>query len=223
MNKSIKSIRLETRGRRVVAEHAIDPGASWSGLVRTGEVLRIIDLEGQQAVDFLCYDAGDFHARYNAANTMKMARNVYLSTGVTLYSEYALPLMTIVADTCGGHDTIGGCCSAEMNLLRYGKHTPNCRANFLRELARYGRDERDLAANANFFMNVPVGRDGSMAIADGQSKAGDYVDLRADCDVIAMLSNCPQRYNPAAGYDPSAVRVVHFARARRKGSQERNS
>jgi uncharacterized protein len=118
-------------------------------------------------------------------------------------------LMTVVADTCGRHDTIGGCCSKESNRLRYGvDDTPNCRDNFLRALAPFCLGKRDIVANLNFFMNVPVQADGSMAIADGLSKPGDYVELRAETDVIAVLSNCPQTRNPCNNYNPTPVRVM---------------
>src|SRR6185503_6588680 len=134
---------------------------------------------------------------------MNMAGSVYINAGAVLYGEYATPLMKVAASSCANHDTIGGCCSAEMNWLRYGKRTPSCRANFLHELARFGMGEADLVANVNWFMSVPIARDGGMAISDSPSKAGDLVDVEALTDVVAMISNCPQRYNPAAGYNPT--------------------
>lgn len=194
---------------RVVDDRTIPPGGEWSGIVRRGQILRLVDLEGQQAVDFLCYDAADPSERYNAADTMKLAGTIFLTTGHRLYSDMGRPLFTIVADTVGRHDTIGGCCSAESNRLRYGvEGTPNCRDNFLRALARFGLGKKDIVANVNFFMNVPVGADGAMAIAAGPSRPGDYVDLRAEMDVLAALSNCPQIYNPASGGRPTPIRLV---------------
>jgi len=190
----------------------VDPGGSWGARLARGELVRIVDLHGQQAVDFLCYNARNVRDRYNAANTMKMAENVYLNAGTVLYGEYATALMKLVASSCPNHDTIGGCCSLEMNLLRYGKRTHSCRANFLHELSRFGMGEADIVANANFFMSVPVGRDGRMAISDSPSNPGDFVDVVALTEVIAVMSNCPQRYNPASGYDPSAVRVETWRR-----------
>ena len=119
------------------------------------------------------------------------------------------PLFTVVEDTCGRHDTIGGCCSRESNVVRYGKHdTPNCRDNFLKALAPFGLGKKDIVANVNFFMYVPVEPDGRMAIVDGRSKPGDYVDLRAEMNVLAALSNCPQMNNPANGYNPTPIRVT---------------
>lgn len=200
------------KGYRQTNAVITDPGGSWGAVLHKGDVVRFIDLEGQQAVDFLCYNALDTRDRYNAANTMKMAGNLYVNTGTVLYGEYATPLMKIIASSCPNHDTIGGCCSVEMNLLRYGRRTHSCRANFIHELVKFGMAETDIVANVNFFMSVPVGRNGHMAIADSPSKAGDYVDVEAITDVIAVISNCPQKYNPACGYNPSPVRVETYSK-----------
>ncbi len=202
------------RGYRQLTSVTVDPGGSWGAVIGAGERVRFVDLEGQQAVDFLCYNAHDMRDRYNAANTMKMAENLYLNAGAVLYGEYATPLMKIVASSCPDHDTIGGCCSAEMNDLRYGRRTHSCRANFLHELSKFGMGEPDIVANVNWFMSVPVGRAGHMAISGSPSKPGDYVDVEALIDVVAVISNCPQKYNPACGYNPTPVRVETYKRSR---------
>jgi uncharacterized protein len=202
------------KGYRQESAVIIDPGGSWGELVSAGGLVRVIDLEGQQAVDFLCYNAADTRDRYNAANTMKMSENLYINPGTVLYGEYATPLMRVVRSSCPDHDTIGGCCSVEMNLLRYGRRTHSCRANFIHELSKFGMGEPDIVANVNFFMSVPVDRNGRMAISDSPSKAGDFVDVEALVDVLAVLSNCPQKYNPACGYNPSAVRVETYVKRR---------
>ena len=199
---------------KVLEDITLQPGQPWGQNVRKGQRLRIVDLEGKQAVDFLCYDAQNPRDRYNAANTMKMAENVFLNTGTILYGEYATELMRITASSCPNHDTIGGCCSVEMNWLRYAKRTHSCRANFIHELTKFRMGEPDIVANVNFFMSVPVGPDGHMAISDSPSKAGDYVDVEALTDVIAVISNCPQKYNPACGYNPSPVQVETFTKVR---------
>ncbi|MDZ4278169.1 MAG: DUF1989 domain-containing protein [Dehalococcoidia bacterium] len=192
----------------MIEDRVIPPGSHWARVVRKGQTVRIIDLEGRQAVDFLCYNAARPEERYNAADTMKLAASIFLSKGMSLYSGLGNKLFTIVEDTCGYHDTIGGCCSSEINELRYSvKNTPNCRDNFLRGLAEFGLGVKDIVTNVNFFMYVPIGPDGRMAIADGRSKPGDYVELQAEMDVLAVLSNCPQIYNPANGYNPTPIRV----------------
>ncbi len=187
------------------------PGEPWTRIVTTGQVLRIVDLEGTQAVDTLCYDAADFENRYSAANTIRAQRNLFLSTGSTLMSTDGDALATIVADTCGRHDTVGGACSAESNTCRFGHHTRsmhNCRDNFLTGLARHGLGKRDLAPNINFFMNVPVTADGHLDIVDGISEPGNYVELRADRDVLFVISNCPQLNNPCNGWNPTPIRLL---------------
>lgn len=195
----------------IVEDRVLPAGADWSATLEPGRVLRIVDLEGRQAVDFLCYDADDPADRYNAADTMKYAKNIYLTTGHGIYTTRARKLFTIVADTAGGHDTIGGCCSAASNRFRYGvENTPNCYDNFLRALARHGMGAHDIVANINFFMNVPVQADGTMGIVDGKSKVGDYVELRVEHRALAIISNCPQTHNPCNGFNPTPIRVVVY-------------
>ena len=192
----------------LVSQQIIPAGGGFSVRLNTGDKLRIVDTHGQQAVDFLCYAAELPVDRYNAPNTMKINGNIYLELGTKLYSDRAQVLMRILDDTCGRHDTIGGCCSAWSNFVRYGvKDTPACHANFVAELARWSLGPSDIVANVNFFMNVPVRQDGGMAIEAGLSKPGDYVELLAEMPVIAVLSNCPQRSNPAAGFGPTPIEV----------------
>jgi uncharacterized protein len=187
----------------------VEAGGRFSTRLAPGERLRIVDTHGQQAVDFLCFSAELPVDRYNAPNTMKINGNIYLGKESKLYSERAQVLMRIVDDTCGRHDTIGGCCSAWSNFARYGvTDTPSCHANFVAELANWSLSPSDVVANVNFFMNVPVRQDGAMAIEPGLSKAGDYVELVAEVPVIAVLSNCPQRHNPAAGFGPTPIEVL---------------
>jgi hypothetical protein len=190
-------------------------GDCWSKVLPEGSYLRIIDLEGQQGTDLLCYDAARPTAcRYNAGNTIKFAKNAYLKQGNQLFSDLATPLMTIIRDTCGQIDTIAGCCSAEANEYRYGvKNTRNCRDNFIRCLEQHGLAARDLVANVNLFSNFPVHPDGTAGFEEGASRAGDYVELRAETDIIAMISNCPQENNPCAGFRPTPIRVIEWAPA----------
>jgi urea carboxylase-associated protein 1 len=179
--------------------------------VTRGTHLRIIDLGGQQAVDFLCFDLSNTEIRYNAANTIKLNRGIYVTAGYKLYSDIAEVLMSVAADTVGGHDTIGGACSNQVNYLRYGiPYTHSCRDNFLAALKERGMSARDIHANINWFMNVPVHPDGSAQIEDGKSEPGDYVDLRAEKDVLVVMSNCPQFYNPCSGWNPTPIRVIQW-------------
>ena len=198
-------------GENVLLDEIVPAGRPWGRVVRAGEILRLVDLEGQQAVDFLCFDAADPGDRYSATNTIKVQGNIYVGNGTVLYSDRGAALMTIVADSCGRHDTIYGCCSEANNFLRYGvRGTPSCYANFREILARFGLDERSIVSNVNFFMSVPVLPDGSAGIADGVSPPGSHVDLQAQRDVIAVLSNCPQMHNPCNGYNPTPIRALVY-------------
>jgi len=180
-------------------------------IVPAGATLEIIDLEGNQAVDCLFYNAADTTERYSAPDTIAAQRNIFLTTGTDLWSNEGRILGSIVADSCGRHDTIGGACSKESNTLRYGHHTyvqHACVENFLSEGARWGLGKRDLTSNINWFMNVPVEKDGTLGIVDGISAPGLSVGIRAEMDLLVLISNCPQINNPCNGFNPSPVRLV---------------
>ena len=195
----------------------VPAGDGWTQVIPRGHVLRIVDLEGNQAVDTMFYDAHDPSERYCAATTLRMQQRVYLSTGTQLMSSLGRPLMSIIADTCGRHDTLGGACAAESNAVRYSHdkiHMHSCRDTFLLALARYSEKtgtalgKRDLSSNVNFFMNVPVTPDGGLTFADGVSEAGKYVELMAERDTLVLVSNCPQLNNPCNAYNPTPVRML---------------
>ncbi|MCZ4275669.1 urea amidolyase associated protein UAAP2 [Rhodococcoides yunnanense] len=195
----------------IIRDELADARAPWSAVVRAGDVLTMIDLHGNQAVDTLLYAAHDHSIRYSAAATVTAQRNLFLTTGTVLRSDDSTPLMTIVADEVGNHDTVGGACSQESNTLRYGHHTKHqhaCVENFLIEGAKWGLGKRDLVSNINFFMNVPVDPDGTLGIVDGLSAPGKSLSLRAETDTLVLVSNCPQINNPCNGFDPTAVRMV---------------
>jgi len=211
MNPSNTASDATTIAGNVVLDQVIPARGSWSGIVTKGQVLRLIDLEGQQAIDFLCFNADDAQERYHAPNTIKIPRNIFLGKGSILRSSMANPMMTITEDTCGNHDTIFGCCSFEVDDVRYGKHNAKCcQQNFETELARHGLGKEHVVPNANFFMFVPVSQDGFAEIVDSPSTPGDFVDLRADMNVLAALSNCPEELNPAAGSGPTPIQVIVY-------------
>jgi urea carboxylase-associated protein 1 len=196
-----------------VYDEILPAGRGWSREIARGQIFRIVDLEGNQAVDTLFYNARDPDERYSAVDTIRGQGNIYLTSGTRLMSCDGRPMLKIVADTCGRHDTLGGACSAESNQVRYAlekKYMHSCRDSFLLELARLGRGlgKRDLPSNINFFMNVPVTTDGGLSFADGVSAAGRYVELCAEMDVLALISNCPQLNNPCNAYNPTPVRLL---------------
>jgi urea carboxylase-associated protein 1 len=195
----------------VVLDQEVPARAPWSAVVTSGNLLTIIDLGGNQAVDCLLYLADDHSERYSAPDTIAHQGSIFVTTGTVLRSNEGRALMTVVDDQVGRHDTIGGACSKESNTLRYGHHTRHqhaCVENFLREGARWGLGKRDLVSNLNWYMNVPVEEDGTMGIVDGLSRPGLSVTLRAEVDVLVLVSNCPQINNPCNGFDPTPVRMV---------------
>jgi urea carboxylase-associated protein 1 len=200
---------------KIISDVVVPARAPYSAMLATGEVMRIVDLESQQAVDALFYNAHDTTERYSAQDTLAAeavaGRKFYLGEGSVLLSNELRPMLTIVADTCGFHDTCAGACSCESNTVRFGHETrfmQSCRENFLTELGKYGMGKRDLVSNVNFFMNVPIRPDGELTVDDGVSKPGGYVDLRAEMDLLVLISNCPQVNNPCNGFRPTPIRII---------------
>ncbi len=190
----------------------IPAGEPWLHPVRRGQTLRILDLEGNQAVDTLFYNLHRPEERYSAADTVRVQGALYLTAGSRLMSTEGNVMLTITADTCGRHDTLGGACSCESNMVRYAldkRPMHSCRDSFLYALSQYdgGLTKRDLTCNINFFMNVPVTPDGRLTFADGVSAPGKYVEMRAEMDVLCLISNCPQLNNPCNAYNPTPVQV----------------
>jgi len=196
-----------------VFREVIPAGEPWMHEIRKGHVFRITDLGGNQAVDTLFYNAADPSDRYSAQDTIREQRNIYLTTGTRLISTRGTVLLTITADTCGRHDTLGGACANESNMVRYAidkRHMHACRSSFLKSLIEWGQgmEKRDITSNINFFMNVPVTPEGKLTFEDGISDPGKYVEMRAETDVLAAISNCPQLNNPCNAYDPTPVQVL---------------
>ena len=199
-----------------VYRKVVPAGDYWIHPVACGQVLRIVDLQGNQAADTLFFSAADPAERYSAVDTIREQRNVYLGVGSKLRSTANTVMLEIVADTVGRHDTLGGACATESNTVRYGlekKTMHACRDSWLLAVAEHpelGLTKRDIAHNINFFMNVPVTPHGGLTFADGVSGPGKYVELRAEMDVIALISNCPQLNNPCNAYNPTPIEVLIF-------------
>jgi urea carboxylase-associated protein 1 len=212
------AIRTQLEGsqrspQNAVYRHVIPAGEPWIHVIHRGQYFRIVDLDGNQAADTLFYNAHDYSERYSAQDTIRAQQNVYLTTGTRLISSEGNALLTIVADTCGRHDTLGGACAAESNMVRYAidkRYMHACRQSFVKAAIQWGRglSKRDLASNINFFMNVVVTPEGGLTFEDGVSGPGKYVEMRAEMDVLAIISNCPQLNNPCNGYDPTPVEVL---------------
>ncbi len=192
----------------------IAAGDYYLGLVKSGQTLRIVDLEGNQAADTLFFNAHQPEERYSATDTLLLQQNVYLTAGSTLMSNLQNPMLEIVADTCGRHDTVGGACATESNTVRYSlekRCMHACRDSWMLALAEheeYGLSKRDIGHNINFFMNVPITQDGQLTFADGISAPGKYVELKAHMDVLVLISNCPQLNNPCNAYNPTPIELI---------------
>jgi uncharacterized protein len=194
--------------------HIIPAGDYWMHIVKLGETLRLVDVEGNQAADTLFFNADNPSERYSAMDTLREQRNVYIGTGTIIRSDLCQPMLTVTADTVGRHDTLGGACATESNTVRYAlekKTMHACRDSYLLAIAeneQFGLTKRDIAHNINFFMNVPVTPEGGLTFADGVSGPGKYVELRAEMNVIVLISNCPQLNNPCNAYNPTPIEVL---------------
>lgn len=209
LNQQISSLRPELARKSFV----VQAGDQFVHEIRRGQTVRIVDLEGNQAVDTLFYNAHDTADRYSAQDTIREQGNLYLTTGTRLMSTDGHVLLTIVADTCGRHDTLGGACATESNMVRYAiekRHMHACRQSFMKAIQHWngGLEKRDITSNINFFMNVPVTADGALTFEDGVSAPGKYVELLAEMDVLMLVSNCPQLNNPCNGYNPTPVQIL---------------
>jgi hypothetical protein len=196
---------------KVILDEVIPSRAPWSGVVKRGQTLRIVDLEGNQSGDCILFNANNPEERYSAAQTMVAQKNIFLSLGTNLISNEGNVMMVVTADTLGRHDTIGGACSCESNTLRYGHHTKHqhaCVENFIYQLGQHAMGKRDMTSNINWFMNVPVESDGTLGIVDGVGAPGKYVDLLAEMDTLVVISNCPQINNPCNGFNPTPLRMI---------------
>lgn len=208
-------VKSKLDAKNAVLNQICNAGDPWMALVKKGQIFRILDLEGNQAVDTLFYNEQNHEERYSAVDTIARQANIYLTAGSVLYSSEGNKMLTIVADTCGRHDTLGGACSSESNTVRYDlskRPMHSCRDSFMHALNTCAcashMTKRDITANINFFMNVPVTADGALSFADGISGAGKYVEMRSEMDVVVLISNCPQLNNPCNGYNPTPVQLL---------------
>lgn len=206
-------LESEKSPETAVLHEIIPAGDYWMKVIPAGQTFRITDLEGNQAADTLFYSAEDPSERYSAMDTIREQGNVYLTAGTTLMSNLCSPMLDIVADTCGRHDTLGGACATESNTVRYAlekKCMHACRDSWMLAVAeneQFNMSKRDITHNINFFMNVPVTAEGGLTFADGISAPGKYVELKALMDVIVLISNCPQLNNPCNAFNPTPVAI----------------
>ena len=201
----------------ILWEETIQPGATWSHVLKRGTALRLIDLEGGANVGAIFYNFECPVERYNMPDTLKAQHIARLTTGFVLYSDMGRVLCSVIADTVGWHDPIGGTSNRQLVENKYGPSTyqesrndchQNGRDSFLIELGKWGLGPRDLVANLNLFSRVNVAEDGSMGFVAGNSKAGDSVELRAEMNVLVILNTCQHPLDPNPKYQPKPVQVA---------------
>jgi urea carboxylase-associated protein 2 len=203
----------------VLWETVIPAGTHWSGILRRGLALRIVDLEGGANLAALFYRQEDPLERYNMADTLKAQHTAHLTRGFVLYSDMGRVMASITADTIGWHDPLGGVGDAALfakkyGIARYQEHRNemirNGRDSLLVEIAKYGLGPRDLVANVNFFSKLSVADDGALEFAPNHSRAGDAFDLRFEMNTLAAFSATPHPMDPATEYRPKSVKLIAY-------------
>ena len=189
-------------------DEAIPGGAYWSRTIKRGTTLRLVAPEGSRGVAFLCYNADNTIERYNAADTAKIQFNAFLKKGMLLYSDMGRVLFSITEDTCGLHDTLGGCSNLATNS-KYGEGDfKNSRDNFLLALIKRNLGKKDIMPNLNLFTRISVDPNGNLSWAEKTAQPGDFIDLRAEMNVLVVLSNCPHPLDPSPTYDAKPIRAI---------------
>jgi uncharacterized protein YcgI (DUF1989 family) len=174
-------------------------------------ILRIIDIEGQQVADTICFNINNLDEKLNNENTMLLNYTYNPTEGHVVYSDDCNPMFTILRDTVGRNYPGGAMCSEELNRLRYDvPGTRNCRDNLTMAVRSWGVSKRQLPGAFTPFMNVVHYPDGRAEIAEPTSEPGDYIDLRAEMDLLVAISACPQERNPCNGWNPTPLRVVVY-------------
>ncbi|MBI1892907.1 MAG: urea carboxylase-associated family protein [Candidatus Rokubacteria bacterium] len=178
--------------------------------VARGQILRVIDVEGQQVGDLVCFNRDDLGERYSPQNTVLFNRTIYPKVGAALVSDRGRPMMRLIADTVGVHDLICGSCSDEYYKNRLGHHGPHrsCRGNLAEAMAPWGVPLREIPFSFNVFMRWPVEPDGSVVPMTAPSGPGDYVDLQAEMDLVVAMSACPSDITPTNAHNPTPMRFV---------------
>ncbi len=203
------SINTALDASLVLLEETIPGGNYWSGVIKRGNTLRVTDLSGSQGVAMLCYNANNAIERLNVADTSKIQFNAFLKKGMVIYSDMGRVLFSITEDTSGYHDLLGGCSNATSNAAKYkdGDFWLNSRDHFLKALTRRGLGKKDIMPNINLFTRVAVAPDGKMSFVEGGEKPGSFVDLRAEMNVLVILSNCPHVMHPSHVFAPKPIKI----------------
>ncbi|PRY08599.1 urea amidolyase associated protein UAAP1 [Paraburkholderia sp. BL25I1N1] len=203
----------------VAWETVIPAGTHWSGVLRRGMALRVVDSEGGANLAAVFYRHDEPLERYNMADTLKAQHTAHLTRGHVLYSDMGRVLASITADTLGWHDPLGGVGDAELSAAKYGEARyqqhrnamiRNGRDSLLLELAKHGLGTRDLVANINFFSKLAIGEDGALSFVASHSPAGAAFDLRFEMDTLAVFSTAPHPLDPSSEYKPRPVKLIAY-------------
>jgi uncharacterized protein len=177
-----------------------------------GEVLRVIDPEGEQVADLVAFGDPDRAEVFSAAQTREVARTLFVSTGHVLYATSGAPLLTIVADDVGRHDLLFPPCRPEMYRRIYGQEDhPNCLENLAGALAPYGVALAEVPMPFNIFQHTVVHPDGRMEVRTPLSKPGDAILLRAERNLLIAVSSCSVDGSACNGYNPTAIDLEIYA------------
>ena len=173
-------------------QYRIKPRSGTALTLQKGQILRVIDVEGEQVSDLACFALGDIDEYFSSGRTIDYNEKIYLSTGDILYSNKSNPMLSIMSDKAGKHDLLFAPCSREMFALTYDSKEahPNCLDNLTTHLAGFGIRASKITGVFNIFMNATVSARGNINIAPPLSKAGDYIDLRAHMDLIVGITAC---------------------------------
>lgn len=204
--------KAPVRGR-VVAEALIPAKAYAAFEVQQGQVIRVVDVEGEQVPDVVFFNRQNLDEKTSMQYSRSLNRAAMLTTGHYMYSLECNRLAKIVGDTVGVHDLNGAFCSEPLNYVRYGERgTRNCRDNLAMAVAPYGLTKKDITEGCCLapFMTRVVGEDGSFTIGPPASRAGDYIEFQAEMDLLVAVSACPTWRNPCNGFNPTSVGVIVY-------------
>jgi urea carboxylase-associated protein 2 len=202
---------------RVVLQEDVPGGAMWSHVVKRHHTLRVTDVEGGANVGVLLYNRDLLVERYNMPDTLKAQYTAFVTRGRALYSDMGRILCSVTEDSCGWHDTICGHLDAAATVEKYGEKTyqkhrnefqRNAHDSFLVELGKWGMGQPDVVPNLNLFSKVTAAADGALQFHAGHSRAGSFVDLRAEMNVLVVLNTCPHPLDPAVPYAPKPIKLT---------------
>jgi urea carboxylase-associated protein 2 len=188
----------------------IPGGWYWSTNLKAGDTIRIAQEQGPSAVSMIAWSAADTSERLNLPDTVKVQWTTAIAKGRVLFTDMGRVLFSAIEAASTAHDGLVGGSTAASNAAKYGGDYRNTRDNFIIVAGKLGLDRRDIPSAMTFFAPVRVDEDGKFVWREDLRVAGDYVELRAEMDVILAFSNCPHPLDPNPTYAPNPVTVTRF-------------